>query len=445
MSVLREQPLQVGDAVNGLSLRANFAWALAGNVVYAACQWGMIVAIAKLGSSIMVGQFSLGIAIATPVVMFTNLQLRPVLATDATRQYAFGEYLGLRLALTLIAMAAIAGIVNIGRYRHGTAVVILAVASAKGLETLSDIFYGLFQLNDRLDHIGTSMILRGVLALAALGSGLYFTRDVFWGVIALAVVWLVVLLCLDARRARRFVRPPEMDPRALGRQEGWRRIRPRWHLSRQWKLAYFAFPLGIVMTLVSLNLHMPRYFVEAHMGEEDLGIFSALAYTTVSVAMVADALAHSTLPCLSRLYASGLYGEFRRLLLKLEFSGAGVGLAGILVARFWGARLLTILFSAKYAAYAHVFVWLVIAAIFSCSAFLLTAAMTAAQCFRIQVVMFGLVVGINALMCAWLVPTGGLAGAAKAVLIAALAHFAMAASIMLFLLSRTRTRLATEA
>jgi hypothetical protein len=31
-----------------LSLRRNFSWTLAGNVVYAGCQWGMLVALAKL-------------------------------------------------------------------------------------------------------------------------------------------------------------------------------------------------------------------------------------------------------------------------------------------------------------------------------------------------------------------------------------------------------------
>ena len=96
--------------VSGLSLRSNFAWVLAGNVVYATCQWGMIVALAKLGSSLMVGQFSLGLAIATPVLMFTNLHLRAVQATDARRLYSFAEYLQLRSVMTLAAIAVIAGI-----------------------------------------------------------------------------------------------------------------------------------------------------------------------------------------------------------------------------------------------------------------------------------------------------------------------------------------------
>jgi hypothetical protein len=39
-----------------LTLRVNFLWTLAGNVVYAACQWGILVALAKLGTPQMVGR-----------------------------------------------------------------------------------------------------------------------------------------------------------------------------------------------------------------------------------------------------------------------------------------------------------------------------------------------------------------------------------------------------
>ena len=34
-------------AFPALSLRVNFAWTLAGTVVYAACQWGVLVVLAK--------------------------------------------------------------------------------------------------------------------------------------------------------------------------------------------------------------------------------------------------------------------------------------------------------------------------------------------------------------------------------------------------------------
>lgn len=418
----------------GLSWRSNFAWALSGNIVYAACQWGMVVALAKLGNSFMVGQFSLGLAITTPVLMFTNLQLRAVQATDAKRQHPFGEYLGLRVMTTLVALSVIAAIAAFGGYERETALVILAVALMKSVESLSDIFYGLFQLNDHLEQTGRSMMLRGFFSVIGLSAGLYLTKSLVWGIASLAGVWLAVLLGFDARRGRYFAATATKHGTAIAPSR-WRDVWPVFCLDRQWNLARLTLPLGIVMTLVSLNMNMPRYFIHARFGEHQLGIFSAMAYTTVVVATFADALGHSTIPRMSRFYAEGNLAGFRSSLLQLVAIGAVFGLAGFAAVRFLGARLLTILFSAEYAGHAEVFVWLVAAAGISCIASLLHYGITSAQCFRIQVPMFLLVVGSNALACAWLVPSIGLKGAALAMVIASLVHLAATSGILAYLFS----------
>ena len=67
----------------------------------------------------MVGEFALGLAITSPVMVFSMLQLRVVQATDARHDYSFADYLGLRLVTTILALAAIVGIVA-GRVTPGT-------------------------------------------------------------------------------------------------------------------------------------------------------------------------------------------------------------------------------------------------------------------------------------------------------------------------------------
>src|ERR1035441_9419646 len=89
------------------SLRANFAWTFAGNMIYAGCQWGMLSVLAKLGSPSIVGQFTLGLAVSAPVFMFTNLQLRAVQATDVNAETGFADYFTLRLLATLLGLAVI--------------------------------------------------------------------------------------------------------------------------------------------------------------------------------------------------------------------------------------------------------------------------------------------------------------------------------------------------
>ena len=54
-----------------------------------------------------VGQFTLALAICAPIVMFTNLQLRAIQATDANELYEFGHYLSLRLVMSTLALVTI--------------------------------------------------------------------------------------------------------------------------------------------------------------------------------------------------------------------------------------------------------------------------------------------------------------------------------------------------
>src|SRR5829696_3532430 len=180
-----------------LTLRRNFSWTLVGNVIYTACQWAMLVVLAKLGSPEMVGQFALGLAITAPVMMFSNLSLRSVQATDVEHEYLFGQYLSLRLTTTILALMVITGIVFIVGYRWETALLILTIGVAKGFESLSDICYGLLQQHEQMNRIAKSMITKGSLSLVALGAGIYFTGSILWGAAGLVVAWVLVLVSYD--------------------------------------------------------------------------------------------------------------------------------------------------------------------------------------------------------------------------------------------------------
>jgi O-antigen/teichoic acid export membrane protein len=326
--------------------------------------------------------------------------------------------------MTLAALTVIAGVVWFGKYESKTAEVILAVALAKGIETLSDLHYGLFQLNERLDQTGRSMMLRGVVSVVALSAGLRLTHNVLWGCVSLALAWLGALVFFDVRRGRNMVTRTER-PSQTQRADRFQRLR---------KLLGLALPLGIVTTIASVNLHMPRYFIHARMGEHQLGLFSALAYATVAMTLVGDSLGNCAIPRMSKLYAGGKLAEFRTLLLKLLAIGCVLGLSGVAIAKGIGAWLLTIVYSPEYAAHSRVFVLMMAAAAIHFAASMLTSGITSARRFRIQVPMFALVAASTAVGCAQWIPSMGLAGGALAAIGGAAVRLVLAAAVAGYLL-----------
>ncbi len=380
-----------------LTLRRNFSWTFVGNIVYAGCQWGMLMILAKLGSPEMVGQFTLGLAVTAPLIMFAELQLRLVQATDAKRQYIFADYLGLRLlgiGLAIITIALIAFSVG---YRLETSVVILLVGLAKGIESISNVFHGLIQQHERMDRIAISLMIKGPLSLLLLAVGVHIFGNLVLGVAGLVLAWAVVLVGFDIRNGASFLKQIP---------------KPRWHWKTLKMLVWLTLPLGLVRLLISLNLNIPRYLIEQYLGERELGIFSAIAYLMMVGNIILNALGESASPKLAQYYAVGDFINFRKLLLKLEGLAAFIGVGSILVAVFAGKEILTLLYQPEYAKHQDLFVWLMIAAAINYMSYFLRYGMTAARYFRVQMFLFFAVASTSAVVCLWLLPKLGLIGAA---------------------------------
>ncbi|MEM7714291.1 MAG: oligosaccharide flippase family protein [Cyanobacteria bacterium P01_A01_bin.68] len=409
-----------------LSLRRNFSWTFIGNAVYAACQWGMLVVLAKLGSPEMVGQFTLGLAVTAPIVMLTNLQLDIVQATDAKEQYAFSDYLGLRLIGTTIALVGIAIVTLWTGYSLQTSLVILLVGLAKAFESVSDIFHGLIQQHERMDRIAISLMIKGPLSLLLLGLGVFLSGNVVWGVGGLVFAWVVVLVGCDIRNGTLILnRVPKI-------RLSWKTIT---------KLVWLCLPLGLVKMLISLNANVPRYFIEEYLGERQLGIFAALAYLMVAGNMVIFALGESASPRLAKYYAARNITAFRGLLLKLVGLAALIGGTAIVVAQVAGTELLTLLYRPEYAENKNLFVLLMVAAAIGYMSSFLGYGMTAARYFRVQTPLFIIVTATSAMTCLWLLPTQGLIGAAKALIFAAIVQAVFSLGVIIhaiYKLKRTK-------
>lgn len=409
-----------------LSLRWNVSWSALGNVAYAATQWGILVLLAKLGTHEMLGQYALGLAVAGPVFMLANLQLRVVQATDSHGEYKFGDHLALRLVTSTVAFAAVAIFALLGGFRAGTAAVIVGVGGLKTLESVSEIIHGLLQRHERMDRIALMQMIKGCLSLVAMGIGLATTSNVAVGVAAMVLIWALSQAVFEWPCAFW----------VLGRRQ-LVDLMPRWNLSTMRQLAWRALPLGFVMMLSSLFVNIPRYMIERSFGEATLGIYSAIAYLIVAGGTINNALGQAASPRLARIYAQGDRHAFFQLLAKLMGAGLLVGGGGILASLVAGPELLALVYGTGYADYSDLLIWIMIASAVANLAAPLGYAMTAAGYYRVQIPLMLIVTLATTLSSSLLVPDHSLLGGAWALLLAYSVLFLGALGVLFYdLMSR---------
>lgn len=407
-------PGEAPPPVRRLSLRLNVSWTFAGNLVYAACQWGILMVLARLGSPEVVGQYALGLAITAPVFLLANLQLRSLQAIDVDAEHAFADYLGLRVVTTLGAIAVVLGILAVAGYAAATAWVIFGIALAKAVEAFSDVTYGQLQQHERMDHVARSYLLRGPLALIVIGAVLFASGSLVLAVAAAAAASLLVLLLHDARVTARHVAS----------------LRPRWNARVARRIAWVALPLGIVTMLMALNVNVPRYFLQASLGERGVGFYSALVYLVVPLSTVVNAIGQATSPALARRWVDGDRTGYRALLGKMLLTAAGLGVAGIGGALLLGEWVLGLAYGAEYVFLSGLLAVVMAAALVEIVASVLCYAMTSMRLFRQQLAMFVVVLAATLACAAALVPAMGIAGGVAALVAGRVVFLLLAAAFV---------------
>jgi O-antigen/teichoic acid export membrane protein len=419
------------------SLTADFSWTFAGNAIYAAGQFAVLMLLTKMVRPEQVGQYALGLALVYPVMMLSNMQLRSVMNSSANDRAQFGHYLSLRLLTTFLAFAVIFGITQVLRYDRELTEVVLLVGVAYGIETISDVYYARLQLHDRMAEISKSLMARAALSVLALAAATYVIRSVVWGIAGVAVARAIVLFGYDTRERTHVLR----------KQTKWLSLNgelaPRFDASEQRELFWRSLPLGIVVLLTTLNSSIPSFFIKHWIGERDLGIFSALGLTISVGNMAVVSFGQSAFTRLSRAYTSGNITAFGSLLVVLLTCGAGLGVCGMLISRFAGREILTVLFRPAYAERADLLPWIMAAGAVLFMAQFLGFGLTAAGFYHSQVYL-NILANISLVAaCYWLVAGKGLLGAIIAMLIAAAVQL-LASAAVLAVAMRTKAAAHTE-
>jgi O-antigen/teichoic acid export membrane protein len=385
-----------------------------GTVVYSLAQWGVLVFINKLGSTSMVGQYALGLSIAAPIVVFLNLNLRTLVATDAGRQYSFREYVSLRIITSVIATFTILIVALFVGDTVITKLVVFVIGVSKAFEAISDVIFGYFQFRERMDLVAKSLILKGALTLLAFTTGLYLSHNTLGGAVGLTVAWALLLSFYDVRNLRKLWGSLNASEKAIEAR------RHSLNCTSLMNLVWTALPSGTSVLLGSLTVNFPRYMIAHFIGTSELGIFVSMSYLMVAGDTVINSLGQAASPRLAKHFASGNLRMFKSLLFRLITLGFLVGLAGILIVLFLGRWILVLLYSVDYIRHEQVFLCIMVATAISYSFIFLGTALNAMREYKAQFLVNCFTCVTVLLSSFLLVPSYGMIGGAYAMILGSL-------------------------
>lgn len=284
-----------------LSMKQNLVWNTCGCFVYQACQWLTTIFVVTLSSSYEnSGILAFAMASGNIFSAIATYNMRTFQVSDIDDEFSPQNYVGFRIATTGGALAIFALYSVAVSPTFETLVCMLVYLAFKADEAFVNVLYGIDQKASRMDYIGISQGIRGILSICAFAIGLAITGNLAMALVAMFIACLVVTLLYDIPISNRIVD-----------------VRPvlTWGLFAA--LLRKCAPIVAALVIYGIVATLSRQYYGIVYGEELLGIYAAVATPCVLVQVMASYLYSPFLVPLSKRWWQGQRRAFAVLLVKI--------------------------------------------------------------------------------------------------------------------------------
>lgn len=339
-----------------LSVKQNLLWNTAGCLTYQACQWLTTILVVLLSSSYE-NSGILAFAMATGNV-YTGLatyNMRTFQISDINGRYSSQNYVSFRIVTVLLASVVCVAYSFIVAPSISTGIAICAFLLFKADESFSNVLYGIDQKAERMDYIGISQGVRGILTVAAFSGTLVIADDLTAAFVTMFVVCAAVTALYDVPHSRK------LDAVGIALTKG------------QCLSLFKTCAPNVVATLAyGLVATVARQWFGVQYGEEALGIYAAVATPCVLVQVMANYLYSPFLVPLARSWTRSDAADVKRQLKKLFTAMGGIIAACLILAAAAGAPVIELVYGSDIRDYS----WMILPAMIAASFMALDSLLT---------------------------------------------------------------------
>jgi len=321
-----------------LSLKKNVIWNSFGSFIYLFFQWLINYLVVILLGFKDAGVFSLAVAIASVAFAASIYGIRGYQVSDIREKYSDRTYTLTRLVTCILSIVGVSIYVTISHYSTYTTICILAYLLFKMSEAFVDVYHGIIQRGMRMDFVGMSFILRGVISNTLFIICALLTRNLLLSIIVLTVTSYMLIYLYDYRKVQLFYRKENATS------------------AKQITLLLLeCLPLALYTLLSNLIVAVPRISLESIRGTEILGIYASIAIPAAIIQVVAGFVFAPVLTVFADHVDKRNFKLFHQLLFKVLAYIFTLSIAAIIIGAIAGDFGLKLLFGDQIGPYTYLF------------------------------------------------------------------------------------------
>lgn len=319
-----------------LTLRQNMMWNSAGSLMFLVCQWLITVLIVRLSSGYdAAGVLSLAMSVYGIFAPIAEYRMYIYQVSDVDHENSVGEYLAFRAITCGISLVLCAGYALLTCAFSAVPAIVL-YGLYKATSSLVDVLHAQDQAEQRMDYIGISFALQGIVSLLLFVGVFFFSQNLELTLVAITVGIAGVGLIYDLPHTRRFGR--------FGFGITYQKAA---------RLLVHCAPVVIGFVACATAPSIPRQYLFALSGEAALGVYASVSAPVAIIQSGASYLYNPLMGYFAKSYRAGDVRAFCSLLVKASAMILALGVACLMFLMLLGGPLLTLMFGPSIDAYLY--------------------------------------------------------------------------------------------
>ena len=378
--------------------RSSYIWNTVSNMLYAFQSVILLTILTRTVGLVSAGVFTIAYANANLFLTIGKFGMRNFHVSDVNRQYTFGEYRLSRIISTIAMIVVSFGytiFMSQGNdYSLNKSLILLVMCVFKIPDSYTDVYYGEYQREKRLDIAAKIMTVRIFVTMVVFAVSVIVSKDLLVALVLATIVNCILMYVLTKLTISGFTLDFNI------RKESVKSL--LWNCMPLFVGTFLSFYIG----------NAPKYAIDSQLSDSLQACYGFISMPVFVIGLLNGFIFSPIIYKLSWIWSERKTGEFiKRVCLQVAIVG-GITVVCIVGAYILGIPVLSILYNTDLSPYKVELIVLLLGGGFLCLSGLLNTVITIIRCQKAIFVAYALVGAAALLLSDSIVASYGMMGAA---------------------------------
>ena len=309
-------------------IKKDFIWNTLGSLIHAFNSLFFLIIVTRINGINNSGIFSYGFVISNIFLTVATFGGRNYQITDNKKEFTDNQYKSFRYLTTIISVILFSLLFLVFNYSIYKYLIIILLILVRSLESISDVYFGILQKNNKLYLVGISLFFKNLISLIVFIVTDYIFKNLYISIISWGIVNLLFLVLFDILKSKE-----------VSKEEF--KIETRIKDIFKKTLYFFLFTF-----IAAFIINIPRYFIDFYLTDELQGIYGIIVMPATMTALLSQFILQPYIVKLSE-YNNKDINKFKESIKKLFSYTIIISIICIVIAYLIGIPVLNIIYNLK--------------------------------------------------------------------------------------------------